>query len=127
MRADLYDLRKAYLLARLEKEHETLRNKVRFIKAVIEGDITINRVKRKVIAATLWSQKYATISQLNEIQAEEKRATVINNEEQADSEVPAANNEDGLAAGEVRPSEYDYLLTMPLWSLSEERVEELVE
>ena len=29
--------------------------------------------------------------------------------------------------GQVKPSEYDYLLTMPLWSLSEEKVEELIE
>lgn len=125
LRSNLYERRKAYLLARLEKEHETLRNKVRFIKAVIEGEITISRVKKKVIAATLWSQKYATMSQLNEIQAEERRATVIRNEEEAGSEV-AGGDEDALAPGEVRPSEYDYLLTMPLWSLSEEKVEELI-
>lgn len=128
LRANLYELRKAYLIARLEKEHETLRNKVRFIKAVIEGDISINRVKRKIIAATLWNQKYATMSQLNEIQRDEKKVTVVNNEEQEGSEVPAAEREEeGLAPGEVKPSEYDYLLTMPLWSLSEEKVEELIE
>jgi len=27
--------------------------------------------------------------------------------------------------GEVHPREYDYLLTMPLWSLSEEKLDEL--
>jgi DNA topoisomerase-2 len=27
--------------------------------------------------------------------------------------------------GQVHPSQYDYLLTMPLWSLSEEKIEEL--
>lgn len=27
--------------------------------------------------------------------------------------------------GEVAPKEYDYLLSMPLWSLSEEKIEEL--
>lgn len=31
-----------------------------------------------------------------------------------------------LDDGEVAPSEYDYLLSMPLWSLSEEKIEELI-
>ena len=35
--------------------------------------------------------------------------------------------DDGVEGGEVKPSEYDYLLTMSLWSLSEEKVEELIE
>jgi len=55
------------MIARLEKEHETLRNKVRFIQAVISGDIVINRVKRKIIVATLYSKNYTTMSQLNKI------------------------------------------------------------
>ena len=38
------------MLAKLEKEYEILRNKVRFIQSVISGDISINRVKRKIIA-----------------------------------------------------------------------------
>lgn len=32
-----------------------------------------------------------------------------------------------MLPGEVKPSEYDYLLTMPMWSLCEEKVEELIE
>ena len=89
LRATLYDRRKEYLLARLRKEHEMLRNKVRFIKAVIDSELTIQRKKRKVIAATLRRLEYTTMSDLNKIQAAEKREVVVaadpeNQDEQAD-------------------------------------------
>jgi len=41
------------MLAKLKKELEILRNKARFIKAVIDDEIVIKRVKRIVIAGTL--------------------------------------------------------------------------
>lgn len=43
------------MLSKLLKESETLRNKARFIKAVIEEEVQIKRVKRKVIASQLKS------------------------------------------------------------------------
>jgi DNA topoisomerase-2 len=36
-----------------------------------------------------------------------------------------ADADEQVAEGEISPKEYDYLLTMPLWSLSDEKVEEL--
>lgn len=36
-----------------------------------------------------------------------------------------AGAEEQVPEGETSPREYDYLLTMPLWSLSEEKIEEL--
>lgn len=49
-RQECYDLRKAYQLAKLKKESEILKNKARFIKAVIEEEVNIKRVKRMAIA-----------------------------------------------------------------------------
>jgi len=46
LRENCYDMRKAHQLAKLKKECETLKNRVRFIKAVIEDEINIKRVKR---------------------------------------------------------------------------------
>lgn len=62
------------------------------------------------------------MSDLNQIQKEEKRATVIVND---DGEMQQEEEKEELRVGEISPKEYDYLLTMPLWSLSEEKVEEL--
>jgi DNA topoisomerase-2 len=50
LRNQLYIRRKEYLLAKLNKEFETLRNKARFIKAVIEEEVQIKRVKKQIIA-----------------------------------------------------------------------------
>lgn len=126
MREQLYQRRKEFLLAKLKKEYEILRNKARFIKAVIEEEIQIKRVKKKEIARSLKAAGFATMSELNEIQREERRATVVQNDDKSDDEeVAGAEAEDEVAEGETPPREYDYLLTMPLWSLSEEKVAEL--
>ena len=44
-------------------------------------------------------------------------------EERADDQQDL--NEVMLDEGEVAPKEFDYLLTMPLWSLSQEKIDEL--
>ena len=62
LRRTLYERRKEHQLAKLTKEHEMLRNKVRFIKAVIDHQINILRIKRKVIANTLKRENYTTMS-----------------------------------------------------------------
>lgn len=49
LREQLYERRKDYLLAKLRKEFETIENKVKFILAIINEEISINRVKRKVV------------------------------------------------------------------------------
>tara|TARA_B110000285_G_C15064308_1_gene584220 strand:+ start:1142 stop:1354 length:213 start_codon:yes stop_codon:yes gene_type:complete len=69
------------MLSKLLKEYETLRNKARFIKAVIEEEVQIKRVKKKVIAGQLKIQKYTPQSELNRIIKEKERVIVINNDE----------------------------------------------
>ena len=115
------------MLAKLKKELEILRNKVRFIKDVIEDRIIIKRVKRKVICQKLKEMKYLTMSELNEIQKEQKRVTVVKPEDEgSDVEVEKKEEEMEDEDGDgISPKEYDYLLSMPLWALSEEKVEEL--
>ena len=41
LRSELYVRRKEYMLAKLRKECETLSNKARFIKAVVDGQVVI--------------------------------------------------------------------------------------
>jgi DNA topoisomerase-2 len=67
LRANLYVRRKAYLLAKLKKEVTLLRNRARFIKAVIEEELEIRRVKKQVIVRALKAQNYLTMSELNDI------------------------------------------------------------
>jgi len=122
----LYERRKDYQLAKLKKEHEILVNKVRFIRAVIEETIQIERVKRQEIVRQLLNKKFLTMSQLNEIHYEKKKATlVVHREDEDEGDRPEEIEAEVVAEGLVPAKEYDYLLTMPLWSLSEEKIAEL--
>lgn len=76
LREQLYRIRKDYLLAKLKKEWVLIENKVRFILAIINNQITINRVKQKIIVAKLQQMGFLTISQINDILPEKKKLTV---------------------------------------------------
>lgn len=65
------------MLSKLNKEYETLANKARFIKAVIEEEVLIKRVKKKDIAKQLKTQNYTTQSDLNKLLKEKERVIVI--------------------------------------------------
>lgn len=121
LRLVLYEKRKEHLLAKLRKEFETLANKVRFIEAVIEDKVQIKKVPKKEIVRQLQAQKFMTRSQLEEILKEEQ----IEEKEKNDSENESASAEEDenmQNEGRVAPKEFDYLLALPLWSLSQEKV-----
>ncbi len=75
---------------------------VRFILAVIKGDVVINNRRRKDIIADLQSKNFAPFP---------SKATKGGEEESSGDET-----EGGSA------SDYDYLLRMPLWNLTLEKV-----
>jgi DNA topoisomerase II len=128
LRKQLYERRKEYMLARLQKEFQTLSNKVRFIQGVISEEIKINRVKRKEIVKRLRQLGFKTHSELNEILPEKKRPSVqlpADGEPENPDGIPVQEEEEKLNEGEIPAKEYDYLLTMQIMSLTEERVIEM--
>ena len=127
LRKSLYERRKEHMLARLLKEYETLSNKVRFIQGVISGEIKVSRVKKRDLVNNLKKMGFKTQSQLNEILPEKKRPSVQAQPEDAvdEQQAEAIEEEEVVAAGEISVKEYDYLLTMQILSLTEERVIEL--
>ena len=140
LRLDLYSLRKDYMLTSLQKEIEILVNKVKFIQAIIDESLKINRVKRKILIKALVNfglkpksvidtimQKFALIGQ----QAHNKPIKAVieqdgNNDGDEERKDPAMEEDEALAEGEVSAKEFDYLLSMPMWSLTEEKVEQLI-
>lgn len=85
VRLSWYDKRKAYLIAKLERELLIISNKARFIKDIIEGKLKVNNVPKKTIVLYLQTANYDEV--------------------------------DGS---------YNYLLSMPIYSLTKERFEELL-
>ena len=87
LRIPLYEKRKDYLVSKLEKDFQILKNKVRFIKAVVNDELIIAKVKRQVLADTLFRQKYAKKSDLDKILKEKVKLTIIRNSEDNNNEV----------------------------------------
>jgi DNA topoisomerase II len=71
-RAKLYERRKKYMLANLEREFDLLSNKVRFIRAIISEELKVNRVKKQNILANLQKLGFKPLSKINSILEEFK-------------------------------------------------------
>ena len=122
-RTELYKQRKEYMLARLMKDYELLFNKVKFIQAVIGGTIKINKVKRQLIMKQCKDLGLKTIDQINSVMS--KWIKIKDIKAVLDSASSQEEQEDEVKE-EIPIKDYDYLLSMPLWSLTEEKIEELI-
>ena len=120
-RLKYYQKRKDYLASRIQRDLEILDNKKRFIIEVVTKQILIMNVKRKDIIAELVRRGYKKLSEMTKIKSTKKiQDTEIrdHDEQQQDADDLEKDIEKDVAA-----KEYDYLLRMPLWSLTYERVE----
>eukprot|EP00730_Choanoeca_flexa_P005957 TRINITY_DN12057_c5_g1_i1.p1 TRINITY_DN12057_c5_g1~~TRINITY_DN12057_c5_g1_i1.p1 ORF type:complete len:1050 (+),score=467.07 TRINITY_DN12057_c5_g1_i1:440-3151(+) len=110
VRLKLYQKRKTYLADQLRERYERLDNKVRFINDVIAGTLVLNNRKQTDILADLIEKAYKPFPKKSK--AKPKVAGL-------DDQEGEEEDEDAMAPG---VSDYDYLLSMKLWSLSEEKV-----
>lgn len=118
IRLEYYQKRKDFMVKKIEKDWNLLDNKVRFILAVIKGEIVVNNRKRAVLIDELEKMGFDRI-------AKEKPRKVQETEILAEGEEKENEDEVTDIKDEKRASDYDYLLSMPLWSLTMERVEKL--
>jgi DNA topoisomerase-2 len=100
LRKEFYQKRKERLLQILTADLQRLENKVRFVQAIINGTLKIQNRKRKELLDELKAQKYHPIYKTERVEQEE--------------------DEEGLVSNDHG---YDYLLSMPLWSLTNEKVD----
>jgi DNA topoisomerase-2 len=116
-----FEMRKEHMLRIIARDLEILDNKVRFILAVINEEIIIRKAKKKDLILILYREKFTPMSKLNDMQ---KKVT-----KDEEVEIEIKNNEDETEDGDentvVPAKEYDYLLGLPLWSLTYERVQDL--
>lgn len=107
-----YENRKEYLLKKMEKEWKKLDNKMRFILAVIKGDLRVQNRKRQEILQQLVKDGYDMFDMSKE-----------RGEDKGDEEGAGQEEIVGHVGDLVRG--YDYLLSMKIWSLTMERVNDL--
>jgi len=122
LRLQFYEKRKVHLLTEMRRELGIVDNKVRFILGVINEEIIVRKQKKKVLVKILFDMKFVPYSHFKKkTEAEQlEMMLIVQNEE---GEKPEPEDDSGLP---VPAKEYDYLLSMPLWSLTYERVEELL-
>jgi DNA topoisomerase-2 len=116
LRLEYYKVRKQFMLARLGQERDILSAKAKFITMVVAGKLKIsNRKKAELIAEMKNTHGFQTLEQ---IKAKNKFKGVTDEEEEMEEK-----GKDGeQSAGKTG---YEYLLGMNLWSLTQEKVDDL--
>ena len=99
-RYDLYVKRKDYLLNILDSKISILKSKIRFINDIIDENIVIYKKSKKDIISQLYSKEYILLNDNIITSVSDKSLEEVNND-------------------------YDYLIKMPIYSLSEEKIDEL--
>jgi len=119
LRFDFYGRRKQYLEGMLEAEALKLSNQARFILEKCDGSLVIENKKKKVMIAELQKKNFDPDPVKKWKAAQEKL------ENGASSDVPD-ESEDSDAEENAKDADYDYLLGMAMWSLTKEKIEELL-
>lgn len=130
-----YDKRKAFMEGMLSAEARRLENQARFVMEKIGGVITIeNRSKRDLVRllrgrhydpdpVRAWKECIDKLAAIEEAAAARRQAgEPVDEAEGSDGSGDVAVDED-VARG---AADYNYILGMPLWSLSKERKEDLL-
>ncbi|KAJ2397924.1 DNA topoisomerase 2 [Coemansia sp. RSA 2603] len=107
LRLRYYQLRKENMAEKLGRDLQTADNRARFVLEIIQKKLVVNNRKRVELINELRQRDYTPMPKTI-------KAAVAGD---PDSE-QAAEAEDA--------SDYDYLLTMPIWNLTQEKVEKLL-
>ncbi|KAH8659309.1 DNA topoisomerase [Tricladium varicosporioides] len=112
-RLAMYTKRKTYWLGKIDNEYRKLRNQARFVMEIIENKLVVSKKKKPVLVAELRKRDYEAFPKGKDAQKAGETDDVVENEEEV------AEDEDHGAR------DFDYLLGLPIWSLTQERVDKL--
>ncbi|KAF2969524.1 hypothetical protein GQX73_g4046 [Xylaria multiplex] len=113
-RLNMYSKRKAHWLGVYHSDYRKLKNQARFIQEIMDQELVVSRKKKTVIVGELRDRKYEPFVKNTE-------AKVKSEEEEDDAENGEETSLDDDSRG------YDYLLSMPIWSFTQERLDRLKE
>jgi len=117
LRRQMYEKRKAHMVAKLSRDKEILSNKARFILMVVKGELELRKRKKADLLKDLQKRGFKPMSELD--------AMVDAKKNTPKDEKPAAEEDADGEEADAEKSDYDYLLGMNLWSLTFEKVEEI--
>ncbi|KAI2635452.1 DNA topoisomerase [Xylaria nigripes] len=114
-RLEMYTKRKAHWLGVYHADYRKLSNQARFIQEIIDQELVVSRKKKAVIIEELRQRKYEEFVK----NAEAKLKSEDENENENETETVKESAVDDDSRG------YDYLLSMPIWSFTQERLDRL--
>uniref|UniRef100_A0A8C2SD18 DNA topoisomerase 2 n=1 Tax=Capra hircus TaxID=9925 RepID=A0A8C2SD18_CAPHI len=120
LRLSYYGLRKEWLVGMLGAESTKLNNQARFILEKIQGKITIENRSKKDLIQMLVQRGYESDPVKAWKEAQEK--VIISEEEESQNQHDDSSSDSGTPSG----PDFNYILNMSLWSLTKEKVEELI-
>lgn len=114
VRLDYYHRRKAFVVNELTNQHDKLSNQARFIQMIIKKELVLNNRKKAAIVAELRDKDFRPFPKVAKAQV------VGGGADEGVEEEEVEDAEGGL------DSDYDYLLSMALSSLTSEKVDKLM-
>ncbi|KAI0971156.1 DNA topoisomerase [Xylaria arbuscula] len=114
-RMEMYSQRKSHWLNVYHSDYRKLKNQARFIQEIMDDQLVVSRKKKQVIVAELRERKYEAFAKNTDM----KKTKDEDEEDEDDNEKAADANDDAHG--------YDYLLSMPIWSFTQERLDRLKE
>ncbi|KAF2293580.1 hypothetical protein GH714_002987 [Hevea brasiliensis] len=123
-RFECYEKRKTLKLADLEWELLKLENKVRFILGVVKGEIIVSNRKRADLLLELQQKGFTPIPKNKSAESMVAGAT-DDTEEPEESIDGKEENPKTVSGNGVQASDYEYLLSMPIGTLTLEKVQKL--
>lgn len=112
VRLELYGKRKDYLLRILTQETTVLENKIRFVKMVISGSLDIKNKPKSSLMDELGELGFLKSKEISKLGLDATK----DSEGDAFTQDTASEQNNG----------YNYLLGMPLWNLTKEKVDKLL-
>ena len=98
----------------MQKELEKFTNQARFVQMIIDGKLVVSKKKKLVLVAELKKLGFKPFPKVADAIKEGELAPIAENDEETEEDA------------ETGASVFDYLLGMPIWSLTQERVEKLL-
>ena len=125
LRLEYYGKRKAYMEGLLGAEAARLTNQARFILEKCSGDLKIENKKKKVMIEDLVRRKYDS----DPVKAWKASLAVDDDDEEeaGDSQesIQSEGGDESKSTGKDKGPDYDYLLGMPMWNLTQEKIDEI--
>ncbi|EIN13330.1 type II DNA topoisomerase [Punctularia strigosozonata HHB-11173 SS5] len=118
MRLAYYQKRKDFMANELQLQFEKLSNQARFVQMIVDRELSVSNRKKADIVAELRKREFRPFPKVAKAKAAGENAEVV---EDADELEEVEREAQATGAG----SDYDYLLGMPIYALTKEKIEKL--